>query len=33
MIEDLGNFLRLSENLISSGMPSAEQLKDENLAK
>jgi protein tyrosine phosphatase (PTP) superfamily phosphohydrolase (DUF442 family) len=27
MIEDLKNFLRLSDKLISSGMPSADQLK------
>ena len=27
MVEDLKNFLRLSDKLISSGMPSADQLK------
>ncbi len=28
MVEDLYNFLRLSEHLISSGMPTAEQLSE-----
>ncbi len=28
MVEDIRNFLRLSENLISGGMPTEEQLRD-----